>query len=380
MGVGLDLTNRRSEWTTWTAGVFSLRFVLTAAAGLVTQILEVHLHLLISLLDRCLCCMDSGTSEPDCGFMDFLNQIVADKPTEQISEVLQLLSLSLDRGLRHHQSLLQLSDLLAAQSQERPHLIDATRWFCLLQQQTGSEAKKKKDFTETFNYLNVLRWTTELHLPPQQRKNSWIWCRTTWRGLKLPSGFGGMSGPGSTASCSASSPTRCSDWDKGDLAFQTPLATPPLHHLPHHPPPFLDSNDSLCFHSGPPLQVDSALPSKPDFPSEACEGQSYSRSTHTCTTLPKWNPQLLEQSRGTGRHTKPGPFLHLISAKELNPSFTSWDWISSSSASSVSLDSSRCFISACRRDEPLTSSSVTPPALWAFKTKKLSFVFLTLLI
>lgn len=89
--------------------------------------------------------MDRGKSEPDCGFMDFFNQIFADKPTEQISEVLQLLSLSLDRGFRHHQSLLQISELLAAQSQvrqttsslltttlfnvltERPHLVDATR-------------------------------------------------------------------------------------------------------------------------------------------------------------------------------------------------------------------------------------------------------------
>lgn len=36
---------------TWAAGVFSLSFVLTATAGLITQILEIHLHLLTGLLD-----------------------------------------------------------------------------------------------------------------------------------------------------------------------------------------------------------------------------------------------------------------------------------------------------------------------------------------
>lgn len=37
--------------------------------------------------------------------------------TEQVSVVLQLFSLSVDRGLRHHQPLLQLPVLLVAQSQ-----------------------------------------------------------------------------------------------------------------------------------------------------------------------------------------------------------------------------------------------------------------------
>lgn len=45
---------------TWAAGVFSFRFVLTATTRLVAQILEIHLHLLTGLLDRCLCCDRQG--------------------------------------------------------------------------------------------------------------------------------------------------------------------------------------------------------------------------------------------------------------------------------------------------------------------------------
>lgn len=39
---------------TGAAGVFSFRFVLAATTRLVAQILEIHLHLLTGLLDRCL--------------------------------------------------------------------------------------------------------------------------------------------------------------------------------------------------------------------------------------------------------------------------------------------------------------------------------------
>lgn len=40
-----------SKGVTRAAGVFSLCFILTAAASLITQILEVHLHLFTGLLD-----------------------------------------------------------------------------------------------------------------------------------------------------------------------------------------------------------------------------------------------------------------------------------------------------------------------------------------
>lgn len=45
-------------FVTWAAGVLSLSFVLTATTSLITQILEIHLHLLTGLLDRCLRCRD----------------------------------------------------------------------------------------------------------------------------------------------------------------------------------------------------------------------------------------------------------------------------------------------------------------------------------
>lgn len=55
------LREARSVWITWTAGVFSLGFVLTAAAGLVAEILEIHLHLLTGLLHGRFCCINTGT-------------------------------------------------------------------------------------------------------------------------------------------------------------------------------------------------------------------------------------------------------------------------------------------------------------------------------
>lgn len=42
--------------TTWAAGVVSLRLVLAAAAGLIAQVLQVHLNLLAILLHHRLCC------------------------------------------------------------------------------------------------------------------------------------------------------------------------------------------------------------------------------------------------------------------------------------------------------------------------------------
>lgn len=40
-----------SLFCTWAAGVFPLSFILTATTSLITQILEIHLHLLTGLLD-----------------------------------------------------------------------------------------------------------------------------------------------------------------------------------------------------------------------------------------------------------------------------------------------------------------------------------------
>lgn len=49
-------------FVTWAAGVFSLSLVLTATTSLITQILEIHLHLFAGLLDRCLRCRDTSST------------------------------------------------------------------------------------------------------------------------------------------------------------------------------------------------------------------------------------------------------------------------------------------------------------------------------
>lgn len=48
---------------TGAAGVFSLSFIFTAAAGLIAQILEVYLDLFTVLLHCCLCCRDTEEEE-----------------------------------------------------------------------------------------------------------------------------------------------------------------------------------------------------------------------------------------------------------------------------------------------------------------------------
>lgn len=100
--------------------------------------------------------------------------------TEQVSVVLQLFSLSVDRGLRHHQPFLQLSVLLVAQSQigaqtgrlltetllyilpELSHLAAATSRFHLLQQQSDDSITQtttglRKTKTPIYRECNCLQ-------------------------------------------------------------------------------------------------------------------------------------------------------------------------------------------------------------------------------